>query len=189
MSWLCQILSCLSWYLLFPGLILGTGTNACYLEEVKDIHTIDQEAYKSQKHMVINTEWGAFGENGKYIIFLYIMNTVPKFYVLMLFRWTWFCENQMGYGCRWVFGQSRKPHFRKNDLWHVHGWIDQTSSFGSDERWPHFFQLQPWKALRTRKFLHKICVGNWIGSSWRLHKVCSQALSQDFLFKLVQFLT
>ena len=52
----------------FTGLILGTGTNACYLEEVKDIHTIDQEAYKSQKHMVINTEWGAFGENGKYII-------------------------------------------------------------------------------------------------------------------------
>ena len=24
------------------GLILGTGTNACYLEEIKDIHTIDQ---------------------------------------------------------------------------------------------------------------------------------------------------
>merc|ERR1712223_1417733 len=44
------------------GLILGTGTNACYLEEVKDIHTIDREAYASQKPMVINTEWGAFGE-------------------------------------------------------------------------------------------------------------------------------
>ena len=29
------------------GLILGTGTNACYLEEIKDIHTIDQ-VYKSQ---------------------------------------------------------------------------------------------------------------------------------------------
>merc|ERR1719479_661805 len=47
------------------GLILGTGTNACYLEEVKDIHTIDREAYAGQQHMVINTEWGAFGEGGE----------------------------------------------------------------------------------------------------------------------------
>ena len=31
---------------------------------MKDIHTIDREAYASQKHMVINTEWGAFGEGG-----------------------------------------------------------------------------------------------------------------------------
>jgi len=47
------------------GLILGTGTNACYLEEVKDIGTIDREEFKDQAHMVINTEWGAFGENGE----------------------------------------------------------------------------------------------------------------------------
>ena len=40
------------------GLILGTGTNACYLEEIKDIHTIDQNAYNDKNgHMVINTEW------------------------------------------------------------------------------------------------------------------------------------
>ena len=64
------------WY--FPGLILGTGTNACYLEEVKDIHTIDQEAYKSQKHMVINTEWGAFGENGMYIGFYFTQQLLPS---------------------------------------------------------------------------------------------------------------
>jgi hexokinase len=31
------------------GLILGTGTNACYLEEVKDIHTIDQVLIKKRK--------------------------------------------------------------------------------------------------------------------------------------------
>lgn len=30
------------------GLILGTGTNACYLEEIKDIHTIDKEKYEDQ---------------------------------------------------------------------------------------------------------------------------------------------
>ena len=34
------------------GLILGTGTNACYLEEVKDIDTINREEYKEQDHMV-----------------------------------------------------------------------------------------------------------------------------------------
>ena len=34
------------------GLILGTGTNACYLEEVKDIGTIDRDEYKDQAHMV-----------------------------------------------------------------------------------------------------------------------------------------
>lgn len=30
------------------GLILGTGTNACFLEEIKDIHTIDKEKYQDQ---------------------------------------------------------------------------------------------------------------------------------------------
>lgn len=69
------------------GLILGTGTNACYLEEIKDIHTINQvvnrcdafffykfwkvlslalqDEFSDQKHMLVNTEWGAFGDNGE----------------------------------------------------------------------------------------------------------------------------
>ena len=47
------------------GLILGTGTNACYLEKIKDIENIDQAAFPGQEHMVINTEWGAFGDNGE----------------------------------------------------------------------------------------------------------------------------
>merc|ERR1719458_388938 len=47
------------------GLILGTGTNACYLEEIKDIGTINQEEFIDQRHMVVNTEWGAFGDNGE----------------------------------------------------------------------------------------------------------------------------
>ncbi len=36
------------------GLILGTGTNACYLER-------DQWPYP----VIVNTEWGAFGDDGK----------------------------------------------------------------------------------------------------------------------------
>jgi len=47
------------------GLILGTGTNACYLEDTKNIKTLDQSAFPNQEHMVINTEWGAFGDNGE----------------------------------------------------------------------------------------------------------------------------
>ena len=47
------------------GLILGTGTNACYLEDIKNIETLNQEDFPGQEHMVINTEWGAFGDNGE----------------------------------------------------------------------------------------------------------------------------
>ena len=39
---------------------MGTGTNACYLEDIKNI----EEDFPGQEHMVINTEWGAFGDNG-----------------------------------------------------------------------------------------------------------------------------
>ena len=35
-----------------------TGTNACYLEEINDIHTIDQKEFANQRYMIINTEWG-----------------------------------------------------------------------------------------------------------------------------------
>merc|ERR1719308_712934 len=38
------------------GLILGTGTNACYLEDIKNIETLKQEDFPGQEHMVINTE-------------------------------------------------------------------------------------------------------------------------------------
>merc|ERR1719509_567207 len=47
------------------GLILGSGTNACYLEDVKNIETLDQQGFNEQDHMVVNTEWGAFGDNGE----------------------------------------------------------------------------------------------------------------------------
>ena len=45
------------------GLILGTGTNACYLEDIKNIETINADHFPGQEHMAINTEWGAFGDN------------------------------------------------------------------------------------------------------------------------------
>lgn len=47
------------------GLILGTGCNACYIENVDKIETLEGDEYfGDDKQMIINTEMGAFGENG-----------------------------------------------------------------------------------------------------------------------------
>ncbi|XP_069836532.1 hexokinase HKDC1-like isoform X1 [Dendropsophus ebraccatus] len=43
------------------GLIAGTGSNVCYMEEMKNIEFIDGDEGK----MCINTEWGGFGDNGR----------------------------------------------------------------------------------------------------------------------------
>ncbi|XP_026213315.1 hexokinase-2-like [Anabas testudineus] len=42
------------------GLIIGTGTNACYMEEVKNVEHVEGE----EGRMCINTEWGGFGDDG-----------------------------------------------------------------------------------------------------------------------------
>ncbi|NXX38780.1 HXK2 protein, partial [Tricholaema leucomelas] len=42
------------------GLIVGTGTNACYMEEMCNVDTVEGD----QGRMCINMEWGAFGDNG-----------------------------------------------------------------------------------------------------------------------------
>ena len=46
------------------GLILGEGTNACYLESLAAVPKFkgDNGCYS---HVIINTEWGAFGDDGK----------------------------------------------------------------------------------------------------------------------------
>ncbi len=46
------------------GLIVGTGCNACYLEEADKVEHWDGAKEKG-KSIVINTEWGAFGEYGE----------------------------------------------------------------------------------------------------------------------------
>ncbi|KAH0623521.1 hypothetical protein JD844_006352 [Phrynosoma platyrhinos] len=42
------------------GLIAGTGSNVCYMEEMKNIEIVEGE----EGRMCINTEWGGFGDNG-----------------------------------------------------------------------------------------------------------------------------
>ncbi|KAK2150406.1 hypothetical protein LSH36_406g01045 [Paralvinella palmiformis] len=45
------------------GVILGTGTNACYMEHLDRVGTWDDDT-EEPKQVIINTEWGAFGDNG-----------------------------------------------------------------------------------------------------------------------------
>ncbi|XP_040908439.1 hexokinase-4-like [Toxotes jaculatrix] len=40
------------------GMIIGTGTNACYMEEMKNVKRVEGE----DGRMCINTEWGGFGD-------------------------------------------------------------------------------------------------------------------------------
>ncbi|XP_072916298.1 hexokinase-2 [Hemitrygon akajei] len=42
------------------GLIVGTGCNACYMEEMRNVEMVEGD----EGRMCINTEWGAFGDNG-----------------------------------------------------------------------------------------------------------------------------
>ncbi|XP_053975903.1 hexokinase type 2 isoform X1 [Hylaeus volcanicus] len=47
------------------GLIVGTGSNACYVEKTKNLECAIPGNYSPDKpNMLINTEWGAFGERG-----------------------------------------------------------------------------------------------------------------------------
>jgi len=45
------------------GVILGTGSNACYVEKIENIPDFDGD--KSKPFVIINTEWGAFGDSGE----------------------------------------------------------------------------------------------------------------------------
>lgn len=38
----------------------GTGTNACYMEEIRNVKRVEGE----DGRMCINTEWGGFGDDG-----------------------------------------------------------------------------------------------------------------------------
>uniref|UniRef100_I3KK26 hexokinase n=1 Tax=Oreochromis niloticus TaxID=8128 RepID=I3KK26_ORENI len=43
------------------GIIIGTGTNACYMEELRHIDLVEGD----EGRMCVNTEWGAFGDDGR----------------------------------------------------------------------------------------------------------------------------
>lgn len=45
------------------GLIIGTGSNACYIEKQSNVELFDEPDMGSGE-VLINTEWGAFGDDG-----------------------------------------------------------------------------------------------------------------------------
>lgn len=46
------------------GVILGTGTNACYIEKAINAELFDKPNLEEDEKVLINTEWGAFGDYG-----------------------------------------------------------------------------------------------------------------------------
>lgn len=46
------------------GVIVGTGTNACYMEKLDKVETWNEE-YDEPNQVIVNTEWGAFGDTGE----------------------------------------------------------------------------------------------------------------------------
>ncbi|XP_030571727.1 hexokinase type 2 [Drosophila novamexicana] len=46
------------------GMIVGTGSNACYVEKTANTETFDGYQNSTKPNMIINCEWGAFGDNG-----------------------------------------------------------------------------------------------------------------------------
>lgn len=45
------------------GVILGTGSNACYVEKTKNCELFNGSPDEKDE-VIINTEWGAFGDKG-----------------------------------------------------------------------------------------------------------------------------
>lgn len=45
------------------GMILGTGSNAAFLERADLVHHWEGERH-GEKHVIIDIEWGAFGDKG-----------------------------------------------------------------------------------------------------------------------------
>jgi len=46
------------------GLIVGTGSNACYVEKTINTETLEGYQSSNKPYMIVNTELGAFGDNG-----------------------------------------------------------------------------------------------------------------------------
>ena len=50
---------------IMAALILGTGSNACYLENLNNVGKWDEPRKEGLNNVIINTEWGAFGDFGE----------------------------------------------------------------------------------------------------------------------------
>lgn len=46
------------------GVIIGTGTNCCYVEKAQNAELFDKPNKSNTENVIINTECGAFGDHG-----------------------------------------------------------------------------------------------------------------------------
>lgn len=46
------------------GVILGTGSNACYVEKARNAELFNKPGITDEEKVIINVEWGAFGDKG-----------------------------------------------------------------------------------------------------------------------------
>lgn len=45
------------------GIVLGTGSNGCYMERSSRVQHWEQQRH-GERHVIVDVEWGAFGDNG-----------------------------------------------------------------------------------------------------------------------------
>lgn len=57
----CSNLNGISLCILCVWVLTGTGTNACYMEELRHVDLVEGD----EGRMCVNTEWGAFGDDGR----------------------------------------------------------------------------------------------------------------------------
>uniref|UniRef100_A0A7N9AV15 Phosphotransferase n=1 Tax=Mastacembelus armatus TaxID=205130 RepID=A0A7N9AV15_9TELE len=62
------------------GMIVGTGCNACYMEEMRTVELVEGD----EGRMCVNTEWGAFGNHGELEDFRLEYDRVPHPLSLLL---------------------------------------------------------------------------------------------------------
>uniref|UniRef100_A0A0A1WEY4 Phosphotransferase n=3 Tax=Zeugodacus cucurbitae TaxID=28588 RepID=A0A0A1WEY4_ZEUCU len=46
------------------GIVVGTGTNGCYMEYADRVKHWEEKRHEGENYVVIDVEWGAFGDNG-----------------------------------------------------------------------------------------------------------------------------
>lgn len=56
----CSNLNGISLCVLCVWVLTGTGTNACYMEELRHVDLVEGD----EGRMCVNTEWGGFGDDG-----------------------------------------------------------------------------------------------------------------------------
>ena len=144
------------------GLILGTGSNACYVERLENVGLWDED-HDDPNQVVINTEWGAFGDNGTLeFIRTEYDRTIDKhslnpgrqlYYALSL-------SDSHFLPATHLSGSFSLFQIRENDLGNVHGRSDPSRFSPTDARGTPLWRNGPRNVIRAGPVFHEIRVWN-----------------------------